>query len=621
MATMSLISELKRRNVLRVAAAYLALAWLVVQVLDTLAPLFGIGEDLSRLIVIILAIGFVVVVIVSWLFELTPGGFRREQDVDHASQEGRAASKRLDRIIIAILAVAVVYFAFDKFVLDPARDVEIATEAAEHARDAALTGAYGEHSIAVMPFADMSPEKNQEYFSDGIAEEIISLLSRIRNLRVIARSSAFAFKGQGLAVREIADRLDVRYIMEGSIRRAGDRLRITAAVIDARTETQLWSEKFDRVFDDIFAIQDEIASEIVDRLEMQIKGELPRVERVKPESYALYLQAKHQLTLQSASATAEADRLLDQAVSNDPLNTAAWLLYFELDRLKAYWGLSSTDEAVAHSREAVARVLEIDPGNSEALIAQRRLQQDAIDTWEGELEANSFALKLLPTDVAANSAAASSLSRLGQMGRAIGYFEYVLGKDPLCVLCLRGYMFTLMSLGRLDAAEQACRRYISLTGGSGTYTLGIIQLLQGETELALEAIESSETFSFVIAQGRALVYWTLDRKDDYAAALAELEGAVHDPQWEQYRARPEDFLASLYAWVGREDEAFRILDELIDPPRSWGPSRWNIDPLFAPLHDDPRWNALLEKEGIGPQAIEAFELEKKFPGPGLVPLD
>jgi len=618
---MSLVSELKRRNVLRVAAAYLALAWLVVQVLDTLAPLFGIGEDLSRLIVIILAIGFVVVVIVSWLFELTPGGFRREQDVDHASQEGRAASKRLDRIIIAILAVAVVYFAFDKFVLDPARDVEIATEAAEHARDAALTGAYGEHSIAVMPFADMSPEKNQEYFSDGIAEEIISLLSRIRNLRVIARSSAFAFKGQGLAMSEIAERLNVRYIMEGSIRRAGDQLRITAAVIDARTETQLWSEKFDRVFDDIFAIQDEIAGEIVDRLEMQIKGELPRVERVKPESYALYLQARHQLTLQGASATAEADRLLGEALAIDPLNTAGWLLYFELDQLKAYWGLSSRDEALDHSRQAVARVLEIDPGNPKALIAERRLQQDAIDTWEGDLEANSFALKLLPTDVTANSAAAAALSRLGQMDRALEYYDYVLGKDPLCVPCLRGYMFTLLSVGQLDAATKACQRYISLTGGSGTYTLGIIQLLQGQAELALETIESSDTFPFVIMQGRALVYWTLEREDEYAAALGELEAAVHDEQWDKYPVRPEDFLAGVYAWVGRKDEAFGILDALIDPPRSWGPSRWNIDPLFASLHDDPRWISLLEKEGIGPRKIEEFELEKRFPGPGLTPPD
>ena len=621
MPIMSLISELKRRNVLRVAAAYLALAWLVVQVLDTLAPLFGIGEDLSRLIVILLAIGFVVVVIVSWLFELTPGGFRREQDVDHASQEGRAASKRLDRIIIAILAVAVVYFAFDKFVLDPARDVEIATEAAEHARDAALTGAYGEHSIAVMPFADMSPEKNQEYFSDGIAEEIISLLSRIRNLRVIARSSAFAFKGQGLAMGEIADRLNVRYIMEGSIRRAGDQLRITAAVIDARTETQLWSEKFDRVFDDIFAIQDEIAGEIVDRLEMQIKGELPRVERVKPESYALYLQARHQLQLHSHPGTVEANRLLDQAIAIDPMNTAAWLLYLDLDKAKAYWGMWQEEEALAHSRDAVARVLAIDPGNPDALIAERRLRQDAVDTWEGELEASEFALKLMPTDIEANLSAALALGRLGQMDEARAYFDYVLGKDPLCVSCLRGYMFTLMSMGQLEKAAEACQRYISLTGGSGIYTLGIIQLLQGKAEQALETVESSDTFAFVKMQGRALAYWTLDREGDYAVALGELEAAVNDAQWDKYPIRPEDFLAGVYAWVGRKDEAFGILDELIDPPRSWGPSRWNIDPLFASLHGDPRWISLLQKEGIGPRKIEDFELGKRFPGPGLTPPD
>ena len=188
---MSFIAELKRRNVIRVATGYVALAWLVVQVLDSLSPIFGVSDGAARLIVIVLAIGFIPALIVAWVFELTPDGLKREGEVDHSSQSSLASAKKLDRTVIIVLAIAVVYFAFDKFILDPARDTEIAQEAGQQARDTALISSYGEHSIAVMPFSDLSAAKDQEYFSDGIAEEIINLLSRIRNLRVIARSSAF----------------------------------------------------------------------------------------------------------------------------------------------------------------------------------------------------------------------------------------------------------------------------------------------------------------------------------------------------------------------------------------------------------------------------------------------
>ena len=286
-----------------------------------------------------------------------------------------------------MLALAVVYFAFDKFVLDPARDTEIAQTAAELARDETLLGKFGDHSIAVLPFVDLSPDKDQEYFSDGIAEEIINLLARIRKLRVIARSSAFSFKGQNLAASEIARRLNVNYIMEGSVRRAGDRLRITTTMIDASTDTQLWSENFDRDFGDVFAIQDEIASEVVDRLEMQISGKMPLSDRVDPESYALFLQARHLLDRHSDEAAAEADRLLGEALAIDPANVAAWLLYVQVDGQKQYWGLMTREDRIAHVRDAMNRVLELDPANPYAKISLALLDQKALDTWEGELKA------------------------------------------------------------------------------------------------------------------------------------------------------------------------------------------------------------------------------------------
>ena len=349
---MSVYAELKRRNVIRVGTAYVAFSWLVIQVLETLLPIFGISEATARIIVIILAIGLLPVLVLSWLFELTPEGLKREGEVDHASSASVDATRRLDRVVIVLLGAAVVYFAFDKFVLDPARDVEIVEEAMEQAQDNALLSSYGEHSVAVMAFSDLSANGDQEYFSDGIAEEIINLLSRIRNLRVIARSSAFSFKGQNLAASEIAERLNVRYVMEGSIRRAGDRLRITTTMIDASTDTQLWSENFDRDFGDIFAIQDEIAGEVVDMLEMQISGKLPSVNRVDPESYSLYLQARYALNSHHGEAVTEADRLLDRALEIDPGNVAAWVLYPTAYSLLDYWGVLTREEAIAFKMEA-----------------------------------------------------------------------------------------------------------------------------------------------------------------------------------------------------------------------------------------------------------------------------
>ena len=617
---MLIISELRRRNVIRVAMAYVAVAWLVVQVLDTLAPLFGINDDVARIIVIVLGIGLIPALIFAWVLEWTSDGLKRDSEADHSAPGTRRAAKRLDQVIISILAIAVIYFAFDKFVLDPARDVDLATEAAEKGRDEALLDSFGDHSIAVMPFSDLSANQDQEYFSDGIAEEIINLLSRIRNLRVIARSSAFSFKGQKLAASVIAERLRVRYIMEGSVRRAGDRLRITATMIDASSDTQLWSENFDRDFGDIFAIQDEIAGEVVDRLEMQISGKLPVAKHVDPESYALYLQAKHLMTLGSDEGTVEADRLIGEAVALDPNNVEAWLLYTNVDYVKHYLGIWTLDEAIAHSREVTRIALGLDPSNPRALIVQRQLEQGSLDSWEGELASVAFALGLLPTDPATNARAASTLSILGFPELAIEYFDYVLAKDPMCVPCLRGYMFTLMQKGDLDGAMAANRRYVALTGGSGTYTRGILQLLQGDAVAALETIEMSGVPPFVLMQGRALAYRDLGRIEDYEAELAVLEAALDNEEFDAHMLRPEDFLAGLYSWVGRKDEAFAILDELIDPPNSWGPVRWTTDALFVPLHNDPRWEALLTKEGIGPEQIESFELEKLFPGPGLVPL-
>ena len=201
---MSLYHELKRRNVIRVAMAYVVASWLIIQVVETILPAYGMGDAAIRFVVSLLAIAFVPTLVFSWVFEFTPEGLKREVDVASKHSITRFTGKTLDRVIMVLLALALGYFAFDKFVLDPVEDVEIAESAHQEGRSAALTESYGERSIAVLAFVDLSPEGDQEYFSDGISEELLNLLSKIPQLRVISRSSAFSFKGKDLNIPTIA---------------------------------------------------------------------------------------------------------------------------------------------------------------------------------------------------------------------------------------------------------------------------------------------------------------------------------------------------------------------------------------------------------------------------------
>ncbi len=201
---MSLYSELKRRNVLRVAIGYLAASWLLIQIVETLFPIFGLADELVRLFVIVLVIGFPLILIFSWLYELTPEGLKLEKDVDRTVSVAHDAGKRLDRGIIVVLTLALGYFAFDKFVLDPARDAAREETVARQARTEALVESYGENSIAVLPFVNMSDDASNEFFSDGISEELLNLFATIPQLRVISPSSTFSFKGKDIDIPTLA---------------------------------------------------------------------------------------------------------------------------------------------------------------------------------------------------------------------------------------------------------------------------------------------------------------------------------------------------------------------------------------------------------------------------------
>src|SRR5437764_478530 len=339
---MNFFAELKRRNVIRMAGLYLVGAWLLVQVAGTVLPMFGAPDWLPRSIVLLLVIGFVPALIFSWVFELTPQGLKRDEDVRPEESIAPQTGRRMDRMIIAVLLLALGYFGFDKFVLTPRREAALvaATEKSVARPRAESKSAVSTKSVAVLAFANLSDDKGSEYFSDGISEELLTVLQKIPGLHVAARTSAFSFKGRNATALEIGEKLGVAQLVEGSVRKAGDVVRIAARLTQASTGEEQWSENYTRNLKDVFAVQTEIAQTIVEQLRGQLTGgatnpttkaEIQAEVRAavkggtkNVEAHEAYLQGRFFENRHSEKSVREALAAYQHAVDLDPRFTTAW---------------------------------------------------------------------------------------------------------------------------------------------------------------------------------------------------------------------------------------------------------------------------------------------------------
>jgi TolB-like protein/tetratricopeptide (TPR) repeat protein len=363
---LSFFTELKRRNVFRVGAAYTVFAWLVIQVVATIFPAFGFSEAAIRIVTILFVIGAVPTLILAWAFEWTPEGLKQEKNVEAGYTPAPKASKTLDRAIMVTLAVALGYFAVDKFVIDPARDqsnIEAATQAARM-ESRALSDE--DRSIAVLPFV------NQEYFADGMTEELLNILAKVPTLKVTARTSSFFFKGKDLPFSEIARTLSVKHILEGSVRRSGSRVRITAQLIDAGTETHLWSETYDRELEDVFAIQDEVANVIASALVDSFQGQAtPAVDRSKVfASYEAYRTGRLHWWRRTPADIQKALDLFTRAIEADPGFAPAYAAAAESWLLLLSYGGVHYLKGIDSAEPLIEKALSIDPDAAEAYAAR-----------------------------------------------------------------------------------------------------------------------------------------------------------------------------------------------------------------------------------------------------------
>ena len=512
---MSFLNELKRRNVLRVGTAYIVSSWLLIQVVETIFPAFGFGDAAVRIATIVLGIGLVPTLILAWAFELTPEGLKRDADVDREQSITQTTGKKLDRIILAVLALALGYFAFDKFVLDPARDAVLVEETTQKVRTDVLVESYGDKSIAVLPFVNMSDDAGNEYFSDGISEELLNLLAKIPEMRVISRSSSFTFKNKDIDIPTIAKQLSVAYILEGSVRKDDTQVRITAQLIEARSDTHLWSETYDRELVNIFKVQDEISAAIIgalkERLGLEFEAVSLEIAAVNIEAHDAYLRGRH-LIVQRTRATVEgAVKELEKAIVLDPDYALAHAELAMATLLSSRYADLTDTEAIAGAIPHVKRSLALDPNLAEAHAAR-----GLIFTMQGEFEEAltqyERALQINPNYSTVHSWMGLDLADLGLYEEANAMTESALRLDPVSMVAIINYVVSLIRRNRLDDARQEMEKLASIAPASYARQRGILAGVGGKwaNELlgildALEILPEDRLLRFYLPRSLAVL--------------------------------------------------------------------------------------------------------------------
>lgn len=457
---MSLVSELKRRNVFRVAAAYLVVGWLLTEVLTTILPTLGAPDWAVTAVILIFVFGFIPTVILSWVYELTPEGIKKEEDVDRESAIGRGSIRKLDYITISAVGLAIIFVAFFS-----ARELQDGTTSDETV--------VSNESIAVLPFVNISKDEDNEYFSDGLTESLLHMLAQIPGLKVAARTSSFAFKGKNINIREIAKALQVAHVLEGSVQQVGNRVRITAQLIRAEDGFHVWSEIYDRTNDDIFAIQDEIAEKVGGALSVSLFGakggnKVAGVRTESTDAYDLYLQALKEGTTYSFGGLQAAEQLLKGALTIDPnfLDAKTELASNYLHQRET--GLMDRDEALRSALAMTDQVLAISPDDAGAQ-AIRAFARVTLDLQEGNADAIHDAVAQLEELVADNPdeyQALVLLTRmligLQQLDRALELQLDALHRDPYNARILYEVGSLYLDFEQLVEARSALRKSLDI---------------------------------------------------------------------------------------------------------------------------------------------------------------
>ncbi len=514
---MSLFQELKRRNVFRVGIAYAVVAWLLLQLTEVLKELLGLPDEVGRTVVLLLIVGFVPAVIFAWAFEMTPEGLRKESDVDRSASIAPQTGRKLDRIIIGILVLGLAWFAWDKFGSNtPAPDQELTATASE---EVAL-----EKSIAVLPFVNMSGNADNEYFSDGLSEELLNLLAKVNGLKVAARTSSFKFKGGEADIVEIGNALNVATVLEGSVRRSGNQARITAQLIKVDDGFHLWSETYDRELDNIFEVQDEIARAIVDALKLPLLGQddspIQAEQTTDFEAYDLYLLGRYRMNEFNEDNMRAAIGYFERVIEIDPDFAPAWAQLASAYLILQDYGSFSFDEAMQLSQQAAQKALQLEPGLADALIAEA-LRYNYLGFPSKAAELYEQVLSIEPSNVQALRGLSQNLNPV-ETGRKLELARSALALDPLSGTLQHFVLAALSGANRLEEASALAKDLLLESPENPGVHEGLAGMYQ-EHMMIPEAIQAYER-TWDSRPGDVYPAWRLTQVHLF---IGDIDGANH----------------------------------------------------------------------------------------------
>ena len=591
---MSLFAELKRRNVFRAAAFYAASAWLLVQIATQVFPFFHIAEWVVRWIVVAAAIGFPFAMVFSWFYEWTTHGLQRESEVAPNESVTRESSKKLDRWIIAILVLAVVLLLTNQFALN--RDNNPVAVAP-------IASTIPQKSIAVLPFESLSEEKSNAYFAEGVQDEILTRLAKVADLKVIARTSTQRFKSAPENLPDIAKQLGVANILEGSVQKAGDQVRVNVQLINALTNAHLWADTYDRRLTDIFAIESEIAKSVAENLKARLNGRAEEVLAARPtenpQAHELYLKGRYFWNRRNTASLRKAGDYFQQAIDLDPKYALAYAGLADVHSILPVYAGTAPKDDVPKALVAARKAVELDSNLAEA---HTSLGNALISNAQLTLSEPEFrrALELNPNYATAHQWLAECLFGQGRFPESLAENERAHELDPLSLIINASYASSLSGVGRYDDAIKQARKTLELDPElvPGHEILGQTYEDEGKLDEAIAEYHKANEIEATPANFAMLAY--AYAKTSRLAEARKILDKLTDLSAQRYvGAYP---LAIVHLALGEKEEALRLLEKSFaerDILLQGLFGSIKMDKRLDPLRKDPRFQKLVERFDAG----------------------
>ena len=580
MKSTSFFAEVKRRNVYKVAVAYIFAGWALSQGIAQVFPVFDVPNWVIRTIVVMIILGLPVALVLAWMFELTPQGIKRTETADAMPEATRKKKYVWIYVVVIGAAISIGLFFLGRY-----------SAGNTTASPAGITN----KSIAVLPFDNLSRDPDNAYFCEGVQDEILTRLAKVADLKVISRTSTQHFKSTPDNLPQIAKQLGVAHIVEGSVQKVGDQVRVNVQLINALTDAHLWADTYDRKLTDIFAVESEIAKTIAETLQARLTGSekssIAKTPTVNPEAYELYLRGKFFAEKRTGADLRKSIEYYDQAIAKDPNYPLAYVGLADSHLLLSAYGAVSPKESVPPARAALKKALELDDSLAQAHASSGLLATLELDLNRAIRELER-AIQLNPNYATAHHWLALPLMAIGQFDRAIVEAKRAIELDPLSLICNSDLGWVYFNARRYDEAEAQARKTLEMDSRFTVahYYLGEVFQFKGKLNDAIAEYQkafdlNNDPFSLAML-GQA--YARKGQMDEARKVLARLTEEAKSRYVSPYA------LAVVLTALGDKAHALDELERGYDEGGFYI-SLITVNPLFDPLHGDPRFEALVQK--------------------------